>query len=390
VIIVGGAYHENSYRPAINRLRGSGLRAAIVLRSEDPPAHLKTAVSAEERDEFEAVVSAFRLSAEAANRDLPVNFSYFTPISPPAIDGLSAEITEPITADDEVVLYFGLIESPATVEINCRTLIVDPQGDRGSLSIRDATYERLAVVANEREIRRIGQDDDEVRAAEAALRMSGAEVVIVKCGARGVLVVDEHTVERIGPRPTTLVQPIGSGDVFSATFAHAFATGTKANDAARLASIAAAAHVSCRAEGVTPSGPYPSESGFTERPTVYLAGPFFGLSQLWLVDLAHRALSELGANPFSPYHDVGLGGVEVARRDLDGLDDSDSVLALIDEFDSGTVFEIGYAIRSETPVVAYMDPRRTENLTMLEGTGVEVVEDLASAVYRSIWRGMGT
>src|SRR5688572_26297633 len=96
VIIVGGAYHETSYRPAIDRLRGSGLRAAIVLRSQDPKPHLKTAVSDDERDEFEAVVTAFRLSAEAASRDLAVNFSYFTPISPPAIDGLSAEIMEPI------------------------------------------------------------------------------------------------------------------------------------------------------------------------------------------------------------------------------------------------------------------------------------------------------
>ncbi len=97
---------------------------------------------------------------------------------------------------------------------------------------------------------------------------------------------------------------------------------------------------------------------------------------------------ELGADPFSPYHDVGVGGLEVAAKDLAGLDTSNSVLALLDAFDTGTVFEVGYAVRNGTPVVAYLDPRKTDQLTMIEGAGVEVTDDLATSIYRAIWAGM--
>jgi nucleoside 2-deoxyribosyltransferase len=103
-----------------------------------------------------------------------------------------------------------------------------------------------------------------------------------------------------------------------------------------------------------------------------------------------HALVELGAQPFSPLHDVGRGGPEVAIADLDGLDRSASVLALLDEFDPGTLIEVGYAIRRDVPVVAYLDPRPLQHMVMIEGSGVEVVDDLSSAVYRAIWRGMVT
>jgi nucleoside 2-deoxyribosyltransferase len=390
MIIVGGTYREICARPNDQRLRGSGLRAAIALRDVAPDARLYTAVSTEDQNEVAAVAAAFGLlNVVPVPRTAPVTFSYYTPLSPPAIDGVTARLQGPIEATGDTALYFGLIEEGQDVTIRCQTLVLDPQGETGSLPLEKMSYERLAIVANEREVRRLTTIEDSTVAAQTLRDTFGADAVVVKCGARGSMVIRREGRTLVGPCPTSVVRPIGSGDVFSAAFAHAYGQlGADGVEAARAASNYTAQYVSTANEPPIGTPGLDSSVPFGAPVAVYLAGPFFGLGQAWLVDLVHRALRETGATPFSPFHDVGVGGPEVAKADLDGLDASTSVLALVDDFDAGTIFEIGYAVRCGKPVVAYLDPRRNEHLTMLEGTGVEVTDDLATAVYRAIWRGM--
>lgn len=121
---------------------------------------------------------------------------------------------------------------------------------------------------------------------------------------------------------------------------------------------------------------------------VYLASPFFTLSQRWLVHLARDVLRGLGAEVFSPLHDVGAGGIEVAEQDLVGLRECSSVFAVIDGSDPGTVFEAGYATAMRIPVVCYAEQRETDVWKMLAGTGAEFHPDLSSALYRAAWAGM--
>jgi hypothetical protein len=392
MIVVGGSYAEGCIRPADRRLRGSGLRAAIALRGIVPDLVLLTSVSESESVEFEAVTGAFGLDARAVPRDSPVTFNYFTPLSPPSIDGIEARLLAPITAIDEVVLRFGMLEHDQRVKASCATLIIDPQGETRALpSGGGARPGRLAIVANEREVRRLGGADDTTQAAGHLLESTKAAAVVVKSGARGARVVTSQGETLVGPRPTLRVHPIGSGDAFSAAFAWAFGIqGADAVEAARVASAYTSLFVSSVVEAALANDQVSDLSEFRKAPSVYLASPFFGLGQEWLVDLVRHALQDLGAVPFSPLHDVGRGGPEVAHGDLDGLDRSASVLALVDGLDAGTVFEIGYAVRSGKPVVAYVDPQRSCDLTMLEGTGVEITDDLSTAVYRSIWRAMGS
>lgn len=390
MIVVGGTYREVCARPTIRRLRGSGLRAALTLRSLGTDVVLQTSVTPAEEREAAAVLTPDQSPRIAPiPRNMPVTFTYFTPVSPPVIDGESARMEGPIAASNDAVLRFSFLEQALDVRIQCRTLIVDPQGQTASLPIDGVTYERLAVVANEREVRRLGGDSDEIEAAMQLRAASGADVVIVKCGARGCIVVARHSITALGAYPTDEVHAIGSGDVFSGAFAHAYATqGMDAIEAADLASRYTAEYVNTGDERALGGPSARRQYRFGPRVPVYLAAPFFGLSQLWLVDLVRQSLIDAGAVPFSPFHDVGLGGPEVAQADLDGLDRCDAVLALVDDMDAGTIFEIGYAIRSEKPVVAYLDPLRSSQLTMLEGSGVEVTSDLATAIYRAIWRGM--
>lgn len=120
---------------------------------------------------------------------------------------------------------------------------------------------------------------------------------------------------------------------------------------------------------------------------VYLAGPFFTVQQLWIVEEALGAIEAMGVSVFSPYHDVGSSSSarEIASKDIDGLRTCQAVMAIIDDLDPGTLFEVGYARALGIPVVALVQERTCTDLKMLEGTDVSLERDLASAVYKTVW-----
>ena len=120
---------------------------------------------------------------------------------------------------------------------------------------------------------------------------------------------------------------------------------------------------------------------------IYLAGPFFNMPQAWLVDEARLAFQGMGLKVFSPYHDIGIGpGAHVAPKDIDALEKSRAVSAILDGVDTGTVFEAGFARARNKPVVAFAQCTPEEPLKMISGTGCEVVSDFVSAIYRAAGR----
>jgi pfkB family carbohydrate kinase/nucleoside 2-deoxyribosyltransferase-like protein len=390
LIVVGGAYRERCNEPRFDRLRGSGLRAGIALRQAAKSLVVHTCIDASERAELDATAGVFGIEIRATTRTAPIVFSYFTPLSAPGLQGRGATMDGAIEAEDDTVLRFGLVEEHPTIRLTSKTLVIDPQGDAAALPLEGASFDRLAIVANERETLRLGREDILEKAIERLRAETGAAAVVAKCGARGAIVSTSAGQVVVGAFESPVVSPIGSGDVFAAVFAYQFGEeSSDAVDAAREASRFTAQWCSDPSEpGLGSSAGTLVETAFGPRPTVYLGGPFFSLGQSWLVDLVRGALHELGATPFSPQHDVGRGGAEVAKPDLDGLIGSASMLALLDEFDPGTLFEVGYAVRAGIPVIGYLNPRPQDHLVMLEGTEVDITTDLATAVYRSIWRGL--
>lgn len=388
MIVVGGTYQETCRDTAFSGLIGSGVRAAACLSGVLPDVHLHSAVEEGSRQVAQVTAAGFGLARPSwVERTLRVEFAYETPLSPPTLYGRDARLLEPLVVEHDAVLAFGLVEGE--MSISADALVVDPQHDIGVELLRSYQRQRLAVVASGAEITALAGIDSVEDAARALLNTTDAAVVVAKLGAIGAVVVTPEGAEGVGPRPTPRTWPIGSGDAFAAGFAWAWAVGgADPVEAARVGSAAAAAWCSTRTLPLNTEALEPGPSvPLRPRPRVYLAGPFFDVAQRWLVDLSARALNQLGAKVFSPFHHVGPGGPEVASADLDGLAGCDCVLALLDGLDPGTVFEVGWATKAGLPVVAFCQRCSEADLTMVVGSGTALYDDLSSAVYAAIWAG---
>ena len=348
------------------------------------------------------------IALDPIERSEPIQFIYDTPVSSPTHDFRGVDpVSDSLEAEADAMLVFGMLETRPRVSAD--RLVIDPQSP-GLTQLDDHvewTADRLAIVGNLQEIRGLADTPNgpAATAAEIVRSKYGAEVVVVKCGPRGALLVEQSGATSIPPYRTDSVWPIGSGDVFSALFAWSWAErGAPALDAAMGASMAAASWcarpplqvVNQKGDLVPPptrgdAAPprVPDEASATAEVRIYLAGPYFNYGERWLVDLMREALSELGAEVFSPFHDVGTGPPSaVAPADIRGLEDSHAVLALLDGLDAGTLFEVGYARARSIPVVGFSANPTSPDLTMLIGTDVPVCSDLASAAYNVIWAGL--
>ena len=383
--VIGGTYREACVEPFLNRIGGSGLRAAGIARSLGRKPILHTRIDPGSASELESTAQVFGFDSMALSREHEITFAYQTPVSPPRQFG--TEACEDVAVDAEVVVGFGMVESTWTAR--ARTAIVDPQhGDLARMLAR-VQADRVAVVLNEAESRRqTGLSD--VEKAATALISDQVSVVVIKQGALGGLVATADTVALFGAIPTAIVQPIGSGDAFTAGFAHAWAgdpsdlplaveAGARA---AALHSIAGIPQINGDlAQVLTKQLPRAANL----QPRVYLAGPFFSLAQRQFIQLARAALRSVGAAVFSPIDDVGPGGDDVASGDLAGLRSCGSVFAWLDGADPGTLFETGWATQLGIPVVGFCGDVSLHDWTMLRGTGVQLFSDLATAVYASAW-----
>jgi nucleoside 2-deoxyribosyltransferase len=401
MIIVGGTYRERVTVPDSDDLAGSGMRAAAALKHAASRPLLYTAVDDKTSEEADLVAQAMGVERTVVRRSEAVGFRYFSPISAPAVNGPNASLRDDIAVDGRgsTVLMFGLVET-GTVTVEADTVVLDPQKPRdgGPLSLDHINAGQVILVANRAEVRQLGGVLDERTAVEGLLQHPLVDAVVTKRAAAGCTVsrlVDgtpRHT--DVGAHPTFRVWPIGSGDVFSAGFAHAVDSGADAESAAGVASAAAAHWCSTRVpelpvgllKGSTDGLPPPLAPS---RPLLYLAGPFFSLQQRWLVEEVRETLFSLGVRVFSPFHDVGVGGPSVAAADLAGLSKCDAVLALLDGVDLGTVFEVGWAVREGIPVVGYASVLDAEVAKMMSGTSVELHRDVSTACYRAAWAGMG-
>ena len=270
--------------------------------------------------------------------------------------------------------------------------VYDPQsgGKPQSFCMNGSSAERLAMVLNEGELAQLSEG---ANAQERVANLADSpQVVVVKSGPHGAFVYEHgECMGRIPAYRSKKVYKIGSGDIFSAMFAYQWMeNGASAIEAADYASRCVAYYVETRQPQMPASIPEYEALRPTNAPKkVYLAGSFFSTEHVWLIEEVRAALRSLGIPCFSPMHDVGISTApHVVGADLAGLENCHVVLGLLSDNDPGTLFEIGYAHSKGIRVIAVTQNPGPQDLTMVSGSGGEIYDDLASAVYAAAWASM--
>lgn len=393
ISIIGGIYRESCYWPNRNLLFGSAWRSVRVLRTFAPDAKIRlvTAGDGLTNSLLKAYSMAEALDYKVEPEKEMISFCYKHPLAVPLVSGGPSKQLH-LRVEGTCVIGFGMIE--ATTEIRGRYVVYDPQSPSAPRWFRDqgGEAEHLALVMNKTEARILSGESELPKIKRVIFDYEGCECLIVKCGAQGAMVYcgKEDGGAYIPAYKTKHVWPIGSGDVFTTVFSYYWFKGVSPVEASIKASQAAAAY--CESGGDFENLPlllktndfceyYPSKKG-----KVYLAGPFFTLSEKLFVAECRDLLMAMGMDVFSPYHDVGEGKAEeVVPKDIDAINDCDCLFAILDGMDSGTLFEVGFAVKSGIKVVAYSENATEGELKMLVGTGCDVNTDFTTALYKTCW-----
>jgi len=403
VLVAGGYYREVCVSPAHDEKFGSGGRAAFALASAGIEVEWHYYCPDEEQAAVGFGLPSPHLTHSPSPSDQLISFTYFHPLSEPRYAPATPAQNPPIQLSGKNILRFGFMEGDAKVA--GEKVVFDPQSPNRPVSFKEngSKADHLAIVLNSTEARRLGGENAEREAVRNIHANDGAAVILVKSGPQGCRVyVDGEYTSTVPPYLTDRVYKIGSGDIFSAAFAYHWAELEKSPDvAADAASRCVARYCDTRIPSVVLDDHASALRAVTvqnESAAVYIAGPFFTMAELWLVEEACRALDSLGVQFFSPYHEAGLLGdyddseahlekiASVVDKDLAGLAKCNAVFAILDGCDPGTLFEIGWAVKHGIPVVALSQNPKPADQTMIRGSkNCFITDDFASAIYRVAW-----
>lgn len=122
-----------------------------------------------------------------------------------------------------------------------------------------------------------------------------------------------------------------------------------------------------------------------KKKKIYCAGPFFNPQQLATMESIEAVLERFDVELFKPRNgaasaqklnkDIGAGKDpspqtrrQVFLDNVNNIDDADLLVALIDDRDIGTIFELGYACKAGVPVITFTNQSYGMNLMLAEST----------------------
>ncbi|GGK71841.1 PfkB family carbohydrate kinase [Rufibacter glacialis] len=391
--IIGGTYFEYCIEPHWSELYGSGLRAVHALSEKGLNINYHTFIDKSTLENLEVICSALNVSLYPKVIDQTSSFTYYHPLSHPEVFPIPPEKDSPIIAvKGDNVLLFGTIEGETKV-IGDR-VVYDPQSPYSPSTFwkNGSSANNLIWVANEQEVRSISNSSKLSEIKRYFFVEEKASAVIIKKGSDGALIIQPDKEDVVIPSyQTDSVWPIGTGDIFSSIFASKWLMELlPIEEAANIASIATAYYANSSTLPIPADLSLNSFKSFyrtsSEPKKVYLAGPFFTMSQRWLINQFRDSLLKIGLKVFSPYHDVGVGAAEeVVHLDIEALNSCDVIVAILDGLDSGTLFEVGYGRAIGKPVVGFLESGMQESMTMLEGTNCIIEKDFSTVIYKAVW-----
>ena len=392
--IIGGSYHEICIDPNWDELYGSGFRAAIGLSNKGTSIRFHTYADPPTKETIELIAGQLNFETNIQPIDRSVQFVYPHPLANPYFTPEQSVFSDITPLSVETIsrgLCYGMIEGNAIVKGD--RIVYDPQRPLLPVPFKQngSQANELVFILNLNEAYTLCGSKDITTISQYLLNRENCFAAVIKNGPYGALLLEKNgEATNIPSFETETVWPIGSGDIYSAAFAFEWLIKQKdIKDAATNASYATANFANSNSlpisfENEIPFAPFINKS--TKKANVYLAGPFFNMGQRWMIDQCRQALIDFGFTVFSPLHDIGLGKPdEVVSKDIEGLTNCDSVFAVVDGLDSGTLFELGYAKSLNKKVICLCEWEKPESLTMLLGTGCIIEKDLATAIYRLAW-----
>jgi len=377
--IAGGFYREQCCMPAWDAMFGSGGRAAAAISKLSPGSILHTYAEDFNSDGV-AWLRKLGIEMQLCLRPTPIVFMYFHPLSRPHKYPSPNEIERQpqIIVNGDAVLRFGFLEGDAVVDAD--RAVYDPQTWRNPapFGANGSRANELAIVLNELELKSATGKSDLTLAALQVIKDQNAEIVVVKRGIWGATVYERSgAVTPVPVYRSSRVFKIGTGDVFSAIFAHYWAEKKlPAAESADLASRSVAAYcnsgklsiVKADTEGLNPIRC--KESG-----TVLLLGTINSIGQRYTMEEARFVLKELGVNVFSPALDSDLNGT------------TDAVLILVEGADTKCIELIEYELQPEIPIVVLQEEGvqydKLQNAQALKCA--RIVDDFTTALYVAAW-----
>ena len=398
ISIIGGFYKELCLYPEWDYHYGSGGRAAAIVSGLCSDVCFYTYIHDNKIKDIKHFSKIFNIKLSCFSSSEIINFEYYHSLSAPNIHTLNnlIEVQEQMYVEEEIVICYGMMESLNPI-INANYLIFDPQSEKKPSLIFDngSTFNHLAIIMNVEEAKKFtNKVNTDLIVKDFFEKTDRLEVLILKDGPFGAYLFYNNMFYHIDAYETENVFKIGSGDVFVAVFGYLWAKEKlEPIEAAQKASLATAMYCNNQLLQINRQDLDDldllkkikiDKTKFDKK--IYLAGPFFTMADRWLIEEAKFQLEKFGANVFSPLHDVGFGKSDVvAKEDLKGVDESDILYAVLNDYDPGTIFEVGYAISKGIPVVIFIENKTPINMTMFEGSGCIIESDFSTSIYKVIW-----
>jgi hypothetical protein len=372
MLVAGGLYREVCETPPWNKEFGSGVRAAAVISKLSTGTRFYTYRSSKRGQAIDHLES-LGVDVVCERRSTDIVFSYFHPLSNPLIVPVVVQAEVPLTVTGGSVLRFGFLEGTAIV--SAERAVYDPQGT-GAVEPFEANGSKaseLAIVLNEGELLRYSGGSDIETGCQILLDQGRATVIVVKCSVRGALVVEPGRKSNIPPYWSARVFKIGTGDVFSAVFAHTWAEQKlPASTSAEIASRAVSLY--CDA----PEVPLPRLEAIATSPItgvvptrVTLRGSVETLGRRYSLEEARHCLQTLG---------MSVEAVELGDAPLEKPDCPKTLLILSDGLVLKEIQDIASKYIDADRVVVLDEEKR-----FAPWGDVLVKDDFTTAMYVAAW-----
>jgi hypothetical protein len=392
--IVGGTYREIDYDDISVEIYGSGFRGVKFLLENKCPVRFHTVGNKEVKAylrESQKVYDNFTFNCTEYYE--LITFKYSFSLDQPTIfpNLLSLEKTKPINVISENIIAFGMLE--ADYSITGSKVVYDPQTSiQPNKFSKIGTADELVYIVNRDEAASIAYSTNIDEIKNYFFNKENVKAFIIKNGPFGATLYIKEREVRIPSYITNNVQKIGSGDIFTSSFGYywmekGLSIEKSAINASKSTAIYCDKKVYVDSTSLNKFEYEEYENRNLTEKQIYLASPFFSISELILIDKIRSAFLSFGIKVFSPFHDIGLGDdVTIAKKDLVGIEQSDIIFCVLDNFDSGTLIESGYSLAKEKKIIGYHRTCDENKLLMLKPANVDFFNHLTTAIYHTVWK----